>query len=153
MSLEVYRVFGLSVASEIKLPELDLSPGSSSPDVAISLGSIPEQEGEKPGQFTLAGSAGLLNIPGAGRYLVRSGREIVVEPDSTGSERHLRLYLLGSVFGAILHQRGLLPLHSNAMEVGGRAFAFTGPSGAGKSLWRPGFTIMATMCWQMTCAW
>src|SRR5258708_9269606 len=35
--------------------------------------------------------------------------------------------------GAIFHQRGLLPLHANAIEVGGQAVAFVGPSGAGKS--------------------
>jgi hypothetical protein len=133
MSSSAYRVFGLSVASEIELPELDLSLESGDPDVVISLGSIPEQEGEKPGQFTVAGNVGILNIPGAGRYPRSDGREIVVEPDPTGSERHLRLYLLGSVIGAVLHQKGLLPLHSNAVEVDGRALAFTGPSGAGKS--------------------
>jgi hypothetical protein len=133
MSSSTYRVFGLSVSSEIELPELDLSFESGDADVVISLGTVPEQEGEKPGQFTVAGSVGVLNIPGAGRYLVPDGRQIVVEPDPNGSERHLRLYLLGSVIGAVLHQKGLLPLHSNAVEVDGRALAFTGPSGAGKS--------------------
>jgi len=33
----------------------------------------------------------------------------------------------------LLHQRGSLPLHANAIEIDGRAYAFMGPSGSGKS--------------------
>ena len=47
--------------------------------------------------------------------------------------RNVRLYLLGSAMGMLLHQRGILPLHANAVEINGRAFAFMGASGAGKS--------------------
>ena len=35
--------------------------------------------------------------------------------------------------GAALHQRGILPLHANAVEIDHRAVAFMGASGAGKS--------------------
>jgi hypothetical protein len=40
---------------------------------------------------------------------------------------------LGSAIGALLHQRGVFPLHANAIEFCGQAVAFAGPSGAGKS--------------------
>jgi hypothetical protein len=56
-----------------------------------------------------------------------------VAPVEGASDRNIRLFLLGSAFGAIVHQRGLLPLHANAIEVDGRAIAFMGHSGAGKS--------------------
>jgi hypothetical protein len=68
-----------------------------------------------------------------GRYLIREGRQIVIDPAPGASERNLRLFLLGSAIGALLHQRGLLPLHANAIDLGRRAVAFSGHSGAGKS--------------------
>jgi hypothetical protein len=46
---------------------------------------------------------------------------------------NVRLFLLGSALGMLIHQRGLLPLHGNAVEINGRAYAFVGHSGAGKS--------------------
>lgn len=45
----------------------------------------------------------------------------------------VRLFLLGSVFGALFHQRGLLPLHGCALEIDGGAVIFMGTSGSGKS--------------------
>lgn len=61
------------------------------------------------------------------------GREIFVAPDAQVPDRNVRVFLLGSAFGALLHQRGLLPLHANAVEIDGKAVAFMGESGAGKS--------------------
>jgi hypothetical protein len=48
-------------------------------------------------------------------------------------ERNLRLFFLGSAMGLILHRRRLLPLHSNAVALYGRASAVAGASGVGKS--------------------
>jgi hypothetical protein len=75
----------------------------------------------------------LLNIPEAGRYFMTGGSELIVELGEGVSERNVRLYLLGSAFAAILHQRSLLPLHANAVIVDGKAIGFMGHPGAGKS--------------------
>lgn len=72
-------------------------------------------------------------IRGVAAYAIRGGTEIVVEPEPGAPERNHRLYLLGSAMGVLLHQRGLLPLHANAVEIAGRAHAFMGPPGIGKS--------------------
>jgi hypothetical protein len=45
----------------------------------------------------------------------------------------IRLWLLGSAFGAILHQRGLIALHVSAVKAPTGVWAFTGESGEGKS--------------------
>lgn len=127
-----YRLFGLTVQSQIALPELVSDPGDGPPDVRITLGpiaSLPEAEAG----LHIDGEEALLVIPPAGRFLTRAGREMLVEPAEGVSQRNLRLYLLGSAFGSILHQRGLLPLHANAVVVEGRAIGFMGHPGAGKS--------------------
>lgn len=131
MTKSSYAVFGLNIVSEIPLPELDPPLPGAVPDAAIRLGSLDVPEGI-PG-YSAAGEATLLTVPKVGRYLISGGSEILVDPAPEASERNVRLFLLGSAFGALLHQRGLLPLHANAIEIDGRAFAFSGHSGAGKS--------------------
>lgn len=127
-----YRLFGLSVQSEIALPELVADPDDGAADVRIRIGTIEASRDAEAGLHIDGGDA-LLVIPLAGRFLARAGRELVIEPADGTSARNLRLYLLGSAFGAILHQRRLLPLHANAVVVEGRAIGFMGHPGAGKS--------------------
>ncbi len=128
-----YELFGLHVRSDIALPELFPADSASEADVVIKMDRLPVIEAEIADSFAVTPLGAILNVPDAARYLIRNGNEIIVEPRPEGSQRHLRLYLLGSAFGAILHQRNLLPLHANSIEIGGRAVAFLGHSGAGKS--------------------
>jgi hypothetical protein len=126
-----YQVFGLRVRSEIPLPELFPVHGEAAPDVTIRCGAVTAAR-TTAGLHADAGAL-VLSVPDVARYLIEGGREIIVDPEPEVPERNLRLYLLGSAFGALLHQRGLLPLHANAVEVDGRAVAFMGASGEGKS--------------------
>jgi hypothetical protein len=132
---QTYFAFGLGVRSEVPLPELPPSPLGGPVDVEIRLDVVPAglpgaREVEE-GVFA-AGDAMLLSFPEA-RYLVRGGREIRVQPAPGASARDVRSYIFGSAMGAICHQRGLLPMHANAIDFDGRAIAFSGRSGAGKS--------------------
>ncbi|HKP34744.1 MAG TPA: hypothetical protein VJT70_08205 [Sphingomicrobium sp.] len=126
-----YELFGLRLRSDIALPELFPAPREDAPDVVIRVGEL----GEPPAQpgLTATEDALLLTVAGVGRYRIRGGEEIVVDATPGVPERNVRLYLLGSAMGALLHQRGLLPLHANAIEIDGQAVAFMGESGAGKS--------------------
>lgn len=133
-----YSCFDFRLRSAIPLGELVLAEDDADPRpiVDVRLGAVPEAlPGSPPEQHGLqvAGDMVLLTVANIARYLVRGGREIIVAPIPGGSERNLRLFLLGSALGILCHQRGLLPLHANAIVAGGGAFAFAGPSGAGKS--------------------
>jgi hypothetical protein len=127
-----YYVFGLRVRSALPLPELIPAADGDVVDVTISCGPVPRPSGAEGG-LSLVDGALVLVVPGVARYRIERGKSIIVEPEPGVADRNVRLYLLGSAFGALLHQRGLLPLHANAIEIGGKAVAFMGASGEGKS--------------------
>jgi hypothetical protein len=131
-----YAAFGLRIASQIALPELaDAEGDEAAPDLVIAMGPVARslagaRHVEPPVQID--GETFLLDLPPA-RYLVENGRRITIDPAPGAAEGDIRVWLLGSVMGVVCHQRGLLPLHANAIQIGAAAAAFAGPSGAGKS--------------------
>lgn len=130
-----YACFDFTLRSEIPLPELPAAERAGA-QVEIRIGAVPETLAGAPAAvhgLQVAGEDAMFCVPGVARYLMRCGREIVVAPVPGGSERNLRIFLLGSALGILNHQRGLLLLHANAIVSDGAAFAFAGESGAGKS--------------------
>ena len=122
-----YAVCGLIVDSEIELPELPASARVGRADISVRLGAVGKGDG-------LASGGGYIHrVPDVGAYLVARGASIIIEPEPAAHESHVRLFLLGTALGIALHQRGLLPLHANGIEIEGRAVLFMGESGAGKS--------------------
>lgn len=127
-----YHLFGLELASDLELPELAPRPPSGKPDAEIVLDQIAEIGSDNSLPRSIDGRASF-SVPGVARYAVVGGRKLLVDPARGAELRNVRLYLLGSAMGLLLHQRGILPLHANAVEIDGRAFAFMAPSGGGKS--------------------
>ena len=131
VELHHYHLFGLRLQSELVLPELHRNRHAVEPDVRIELGP-PADVGGLQNEFSTTDDGACLSIADIGRYSISSSR-ILVEPASGAHLRNVRLYLLGSAMGILLHQRGLLPLHANAIEIDGRAFALHRTIRAGKS--------------------
>lgn len=127
-----YSLFGLEIDSDFELPELFEARPRRRADVAIRRGQIAAAAALGAGVHEVEGGV-LLIVQGCARYLVSNGCEIIVEPEAGASSKNIRLYLLGSAFGLLLHQRKLLPLHANSIEVEDGAVSFMGPSGIGKS--------------------
>jgi len=132
-----YYAFGLNIESEIECPLLIAGDGSA-PDLVVRLGSVPhelEQARERGAFYQISTGRLLLKIDHVACYLVSDGCEIIVEPHPTASEKDVRLFLLGSAMGALLHQRGVWPLHGSAVasRSGAAAALFVGARGIGKS--------------------
>jgi hypothetical protein len=128
--------------SELDVPELRTSTGPGNRAVTLRVGGVPQSlECAVPaGTFAeVAPDEFLLTVRGTARYYVAAGKEVRVEPEPGVPIANVSAYLLGSVFGALCHQNGLVPLHASAVESqsSGDAepsvTAFLGESGAGKS--------------------
>jgi hypothetical protein len=151
----VYLCYGLTIASDLPLPELlDGLPQSAAgdADVRIRLAPVPSDSlpgAEQLGPYLWAGGDRLLlRVPGVASYLVSGGDSIIVESEDGIDEDSVRVFLLGSALGALLFQRGLLVLHGNAVRVGDGCLVCVGPSGSGKStlaaaFMRRGYDILA----------
>jgi HPr serine kinase-like protein len=134
--VQFYRVSGLSVASEIDLPGLIAAPAARAPQVTIRRGEVPQELPEPTAAgptWQIAGKQFLMRIPGIARFLLNDGGEIVVAAESEAGDADIPVFILGTVFGILLHQRQQIVLHASAVRVNGKAVLFCGSSGAGKS--------------------
>ena len=126
-----YTTYGLRIASELAVPWLPAG-SEGAPDVTIRLGTVPGACAggnafweARPGVFRL-------HVEGVARYQVTAGSDILVEP-AGGDDHEVAIFLVGSVLGACLQQRGVLTLHASAIGTETGAVLFLGHSGAGKS--------------------
>jgi len=133
--VQVYRAFGLNIDSELSLPELPLSNGK--PEVWIRRGRVGEWQGECAVQygerFRIRGQEWMIRfklLPFTA--LIRNGESIQFEANPA-QDTVSGLHILGSCTGALLFQRGLIPLHGNTTATKHGAAMFVGKIGAGKS--------------------
>ena len=69
----------------------------------MDYGDIPHSVPDVPGQgihFEATPGRFLLQVDGIGRFLVRDGREIMIDRHPAASDDEVRLFLLGSAMGA-----------------------------------------------------
>lgn len=131
-----YQACGLKIRSALQLPGNSPPGPDGEPDVVIEFGETPQQlpnEVVEGAAFSAGHDEFLLRVPNVGRFHVTSGSRIVIDPAAGATEDEIRLFLLGSAFGAVLHMRDYLPLHAGAVQVGDGCVAFAGDSGIGKS--------------------
>lgn len=79
-----------------------------------------------PSEFTMT-------VENVGSFYAGNGKRIEYNPGENTDSSAIELYLNGSVYGAILHQRRILPLHGSSFIFNGMGVMFCGESGAGKS--------------------
>lgn len=140
-----YSAFGFSIKSTLELPELL----KTDPDFAAqcsAIVSIIECDSSSSQSWGLDADKWMdvkdqnliFRIKDVGIFRVSDGNSIMFSrdmslPGNTVLDSDLRVFILGSCFGAIALQNELLPLHASVVTVNDLAVAFVGESGAGKS--------------------
>ena len=131
-----YRAFGLNIQSDFEIAEMHPADFDRQ-DVTVVMAETPdaiENPSRQGVRFQLTDSEFLLNVDDVARYYVSDGCAISVEKRNGSSMQEVRLFLLGVVFGALLHQRGLVPFHGSTLKgEDGTSFMVCGRSGIGKS--------------------
>lgn len=130
-----YRAFGLAIGSELPLPGLPVT--GDKPEIQIRRAAIPEWIGTPAIRYgdrcKIRGQEwwvrfGALPFEG----LIQDGNLVQFEADPAQDD-FSRLHLLGSCTGALLFQRGLVPLHGNTVVNSHGAAMLVGKVRAGKS--------------------
>ena len=131
-----YLAYGLSIRASMPLPELTAGEAQGE-EVSIRFGRVYRPPSETSEErwifFNPAPKEDVLFWRGVGSFLVREGKDIIVDPSPGLDERMLRLLIVGPVLAVLLRQRGHLLLHASAVDVAGEAVLFLGSSGWGKS--------------------
>ncbi len=130
-----YHAYGLDILSQ--LPVTGFEPAVvSKADVTIRLGDVPDSLPDAVNKGVLYQSTEtefLLQIDQVARYHVQNGREIVVQLLGKSSPGDISAFISGTVLGALMHQRRMLPIHASTVVYKDKCLLFAGISGSGKS--------------------
>ena len=134
----LYRLFGLVIESELELSQFKSSriANKVKADVRFALGSVDLAKNAQPlDDIWISSDADSIafELEDVGCFRIEGGNSITIDIAEQATADEIAVYLLGSAMGVLLHQRNLLPMHANAVVLGGKAVLFCGDSGAGKS--------------------
>jgi len=121
----------------VPLPSLPAPTGHGEPDLTLSRGPVPHrlQAPVWSSHFVEIGADGavLVRVPDVVGFLVRDGCKVILDEDCDAETSVIETFLFSTVAGAVLHRRGIFPLHASCVMVGDVAVALAGVSGRGKS--------------------
>jgi hypothetical protein len=136
-----YWVYGLVIHSNLEIPALPSLPGDeglvSTADVFINFDpTIADFDRYNCPHLIYADlneKEGVLFDRRYGLFILKEGREVLIQPSEKQDLNQIRLYILGTILTVLLYQRGILALHGSAMAIGDQVVGVIAPSGTGKS--------------------
>jgi hypothetical protein len=126
-----YSAYGLTVRSDVPLPELRSVDDGGPPDVVVRVGDAEALRASLDDDAAVTS----IEFESLGTLVVAEGREVVFDLHAPELSRtkFFRRTVENQGLALALLQRGLLVVHASAVVVDDRAVVFVGPRGAGKS--------------------
>lgn len=130
-----YTCYGLIIDSQVTLPELIESDSSAVADVQVRYGKIDSvlPRSTIEGWIHANQEEALLSFEDAGAFLLRGGKEIIVERFECATDLSVRQTIVGPVLVLLMRQRNHFILHACGVVINGSAVAFAADCGTGKS--------------------
>lgn len=136
-----YQAFGLSIQSDLRLPELPAAATAKAedPDVTIECGDRslwPSLEANRHCTPTLELMPGewRLTLEGIGWFRASGGQRLQWQRwDENVNDRDIRTFLTTSGLGALMIQRGSLALHATTLCKNGKSILLLGSPAVGKT--------------------
>ena len=128
--ITLYKAFGLTIASELPIPQLPLAEESDA-DVRVvraNLSALTPEDVASVFTHTVIQPTTTDTV-----FRITGGNLIEADVAEGDTDGFVAMYLLGSCMGAILVQRGYMLLHGSCVTNGKQSVLITGDSGAGKS--------------------
>lgn len=149
-----YKVYGVTVASDLFFPQLVVSEATTGYDVLIEKAELsqeiqkvlPEKKYEFGKEYSWLSNTTC-------QIQVYAGNRITYALTGTGHPEWLQTYILGYGLSMLALQRGMLPIHCSVVADEAGAVLIAGESGTGKStattgFLKAGYTLMADdMAW------
>lgn len=141
-----YRLYNLNIRSDFYLSELSHSEYQSfnNIDVNIICGKCPESISNikvSNYYYTVSDKEAIFTTNECGKFYIKNGDTIIIEPIEIPNYQHLKSYLLSRSFAILLFQRNTVALHGSSILFDDKAYIFCGQSGAGKSTLSAGLTL------------
>lgn len=131
-NLHQYKAFGLTINSEFKIPQLPQIESDGTHDVVILKNDLSGLD-IKNEHYRVNANEILFSLSDVGKFHIKNGKCLRCDPADKCSNSHFSVYIMGSGMGAILHQRGYMPLHGSCVTDRNNSILIVGDSGAGKS--------------------
>jgi hypothetical protein len=106
------------------------------PDIKIEVATEPVKVKNpvySDGYYSLSQNEFSMDVDGVASYYVSGGNYISICLHPGADINAVELYLNGSAYGVVLHQRKILPLHGSSFKYNNKGIMICGEAGAGKS--------------------
>ncbi len=132
-----YSAYGLTIKSELALPELRSIQTVSQVDVTISLTKPSDtfnRENLQKDYWQATSSSFYMHLADiAADFHITDGNNICIETAADPANPDIHIHILGTCMGVLVQQKNILPLHASCISKGKECIIISGQSGAGKS--------------------